>query len=54
MLKARKKNYYEGGVISLEDVLHEYKTLIQKDSFALINEKTINTKKFNSKLLYSK
>ena len=50
----RKKNFYEGGVISLKDVLHENKNLIQKDSFALINEKIINTKKFNSKLLYSK
>ena len=50
----RKKNFYKGGQIILENVLYGNKTLIQKNSFALINEKKINVKKFDSKSLYSK
>ena len=48
----RKKNFYDGGQIYLNNVKYKNKNLIQSKSFAKVNNKIIETKKFNSKLLY--
>lgn len=47
-----KKKMYDGGHIDISKVTHQSKFLNQINSIALINNKNINNKNFNSNILY--